>query len=210
MLRAETDTDETVEAEYQGIDVSKYPNLQEALNSCAINNHGFRIAFVDGFIDGDSSDSSVFIVLQSSDAADGDQLQEIGRFNRQGPVPVSYTHLDVYKRQFLHSSKRNKPALALDLMEEFRAPIADSVVQTVVNNGEIKRNGFANVMGSVRLRDETRKTLIGAYERRMATELKHPVYAYRASWRRIVEIQARMVLGRLEGSLERYRGIRVR
>ena len=111
---------------------------------------------------------------------------------------------------FLHSSKRNKPALALDLMEEFRAPIADSVVQTVVNNGEIKRNGFANVMGSVRLRDETRKTLIGAYERRMATELKHPVYAYRASWRRIVEIQARMVLGRLEGSLERYRGIRVR
>ena len=39
-----------------------------------------------GFIDGDSSDSSVFIVLQSSDAADGDQLQEIGRFNRQGPV----------------------------------------------------------------------------------------------------------------------------
>ena len=86
VLRAETDTDETVEAEYQGIDVSKYPNLQEALNSCAINNHGFRIAFVDGFIDGDSSDSSVFIVLQSSDAADGDQLQEIGRFNRQGPV----------------------------------------------------------------------------------------------------------------------------
>ena len=36
---------------------------------------------------------------------------------------------------FLHSSNRNKPALALDLMEEFRAPIADSVVQTVINNG---------------------------------------------------------------------------
>lgn len=111
---------------------------------------------------------------------------------------------------FLHSSKRNKPALALDLMEEFRAPIADSVVQTVVNNGEIKHNWFVGVMGAVRLRDEARKALIAAYERRMATELKHPLYDYRASWRRIVEIQARMVLGYLEGSLEHYRGIRVR
>ncbi len=95
VLRAETDTDETVEAEYQGIDVSKYPNLREALNSCAINNHGFSIAFVDGFIDGDSSDSSVFIVLQSSDAADGDQLQEIGRFNRMQQMETSCRKLGV-------------------------------------------------------------------------------------------------------------------
>ena len=111
---------------------------------------------------------------------------------------------------FLHSSSRNKPALALDLMEEFRAPIADSVVQTVVNNGEVSSKGFVDVFGSVRMTDTTRRTLIGAYERRMATEITHPIFKYKASWRRIVEIQARMILGYLDGSQTSYRGIRVR
>lgn len=111
---------------------------------------------------------------------------------------------------FLHSSKRNKPALALDLMEEFRAPIADSVVQTVINNGEVKPNGFSYSLGSVRLTDATRKSLISAYERRLQTELTHPIFGYKASWRRIIEIQARMILGYLDGSQKEYKGIRIR
>ena len=111
---------------------------------------------------------------------------------------------------FLHSSKRNKPALALDLMEEFRAPVADSVVQTVVNNGEVKPSGFDYALGSARMNDTTRRALIGAYERRMGTELTHPIFGYKATWRRIVEIQARMILGYLDGSQSEYRGIRVR
>lgn len=111
---------------------------------------------------------------------------------------------------FLHSSNRNKPALALDLMEEFRAPIADSVVQTVVNNGEVRPDGFIRTLGSVRMKDGTRKSLIGAYERRLSTELIHPIFGYKASWRRIIEIQARMILGYLDGTQSSYRGIRVR
>lgn len=111
---------------------------------------------------------------------------------------------------FLHSSNRNKPALALDLMEEFRAPIADSVVQTVVNNGEVHPDGFIRALGSVRMRDKARKSLIGAYERRLNTELTHPIFGYKASWRRIIEIQARMILGYLDGTQSSYRGIRVR
>lgn len=111
---------------------------------------------------------------------------------------------------FLHSSKRNKPALALDLMEEFRAPVADSVVQTVVNNGEVSPQGFVFALGSVRMDDATRKALIGAYERRMQTELTHPLFGYKASWRRIVEIQARLILGYLDGTQSEYRGIRIR
>lgn len=86
LLRTETDADETVEADYQEIDVSKYPHLLEALNACAIDNGRGGVTFVDGFIDSDSSDSSVFIVLQSSAATDGDQLQEIGRVHSHGPV----------------------------------------------------------------------------------------------------------------------------
>lgn len=111
---------------------------------------------------------------------------------------------------FLHSSKRNKPALALDLMEEFRAPIADSVVQTVINNGEISVDGFSHVLESVRMTDKTRKTVIQAYERRMETEITHPIFKYKASWRRIIEIQARMILGYLDGTQPEYRGIRIR
>ena len=111
---------------------------------------------------------------------------------------------------FLHSSKRNKPALGVDLMEEFRAPIADSVVQTVINNGEISAAGFTDVLGSVRMTDKTRKSVIKAYERRMATEITHPIFKYKASWRRIIEIQARMILGYLDGTQAEYRGIRIR
>lgn len=111
---------------------------------------------------------------------------------------------------FIHSSKRNKPALALDLMEEFRAPIADSVVQTVINNGEVKPSGFSDVFGSVRMEDATRKALIAAYERRMETEIEHPIFGYKASWRRIVEIQARMILGYLDGTQSEYHGMRIR
>ena len=111
---------------------------------------------------------------------------------------------------FLHSSNRNKPALALDLMEEFRAPIADSVVQTVINNGEVSPQGFSFAMESVRMNTQTRKALISAYERRMLTEIKHPIFEYRATWRRIIEIQARQVLGVLDGSQKVYKGVRVR
>lgn len=111
---------------------------------------------------------------------------------------------------FLHSSGRNKPALALDLMEEFRAPIADSVVQTVVNNGEIKPSQFTEVLDSVRMKDTARKTLISAYERRVTTEIRHPIFGYSATWRRCIEIQARQILGVLDGSQSVYKGIHVR
>lgn len=111
---------------------------------------------------------------------------------------------------FLHSSQRNKPALALDLVEEFRAPVGDSVVLGVINNGELKSADFWNVGGSMRLKDPARRALIAAYERRLTTLFRHPVFGYRVSWRRAIEVQARMILGVLDGSQSQYVGIRVR
>lgn len=111
---------------------------------------------------------------------------------------------------FLHSSGRNKPALALDLCEELRAPIADSVVVGALNNGEIKDADFATIEGSVRLRDRGRAALLGAYERRVTTKFRHPVFAYDVTWRRAMEVQARLVLGVVEGTVRRYQGIVVR
>lgn len=111
---------------------------------------------------------------------------------------------------FLHSPRRNKPALALDLMEEFRAPVADSVVVRALNNGEIGASDFTSVFGTSRLTEKGRKALIGGFEHRMTTEFTHPLFGYKVTWRRAMEVQARLVLGVLDGSQSRYRGIRTR
>jgi len=111
---------------------------------------------------------------------------------------------------FLHSSGRNKPALALDLAEEFRAAIADSVVVSAFNNGELHRHDFSATLGSTSLRDKGRKTLIAAYERRITSTFRHPTFGYELTWRRAMEVQARLVLGVLDGSMSRYIGIRTR
>lgn len=108
---------------------------------------------------------------------------------------------------FLHSSSRNKPALALDLMEEFRAPVADSVVVRAFRNGELTARDFVDVMGACRLSDRGRKQLIGGFERRMETAFKHPLFGYDATWRRCVEIQARLVLGAIDGTQQAYKGV---
>lgn len=111
---------------------------------------------------------------------------------------------------FLHSSGRNKPALALDLMEEFRAPLADSVVLSLVNRREIKTSDFTYVNGAARLRDKARRKLIAAFERRVQTSIRHPLFGYDATWRRVIEIQARMVLGVITGSQPYYEGVKIR
>lgn len=111
---------------------------------------------------------------------------------------------------FLHSSGRNKPALALDLCEEFRAPIADSVVIGALNNKEIGSASFSDVTGASRLRDGARRALITAYERRVGTKFTHPTFGYQVTWRRAMEIQARLVLGVVDGTQPRYKGIIIR
>lgn len=111
---------------------------------------------------------------------------------------------------FLHSSERNKPALVLDLCEEFRAPVADSVVLGAFNNGELKESSFSDVLGVVNLRETGRRALISAYERRVQTEFRHPLFGYSLTWRRAMEVQARLVLGVIDGTQDSYAGIRVR
>jgi CRISPR-associated protein Cas1 len=110
----------------------------------------------------------------------------------------------------LHSAGRNKPALALDLMEELRAPIADSSVVWAINNGELRERDFRSDLGAVRLTDRGRKALISAYERRADSEFRHPHYGYNVSWRRSMEIQARMFLAVILGELPAYRPVEIR
>jgi CRISPR-associated protein Cas1 len=111
---------------------------------------------------------------------------------------------------FLHSSGRNKPALALDLCEEFRAPVADSVVLGAFNNGELRVSDFTTITRSTQLRPTGRSALIAAYERRVSTTFQHPTFGYSVTWRRAMEIQARLVLGLLDGTQPSYKEIMIR
>jgi CRISPR-associated protein Cas1 len=111
---------------------------------------------------------------------------------------------------FLHSSSRNKPALALDICEEFRAPVADSAVIGAFNNGELKVSDFTDVLGATQLRSAGKRALIAAYERRVTGRFRHPTFSYEVTWRRAMEIQARLVLGVIDGTQPRYRGVCIR
>ncbi|WP_324669315.1 CRISPR-associated endonuclease Cas4g/Cas1g [Geochorda subterranea] len=107
---------------------------------------------------------------------------------------------------FYHRPKWGKPALALDMMEEFRPIIADSVVITVINNGEITRSDFVVGAGGTALTEPGRRRFIAAYERRLATLVRHPVFGYSVSYRRVFEVQARLLGRYLLGEIPEYPG----
>lgn len=105
---------------------------------------------------------------------------------------------------FLHRPRFGRPALALDLAEEFRPLVAESVVVNLVNNGEVAASDFLVRAGGVTLTQSGRKAVLAGYERRMATELRHPLFGYRASYRRILEVQCRLLAAHLLGEIPAY------
>ncbi|WCS19984.1 CRISPR-associated endonuclease Cas1 [Mycobacterium marinum] len=111
--------------------------------------------------------------------------------------------LDPYLGVF-HRSRFGRPALALDLAEEFRPLIADSVVIGLLNNGEIGRRDFVKRGGAVALTSRGRKTVLKAYERRLETKIRHPVFGYQISYRRVLDVQARLLAAVLVGELPDY------
>jgi len=111
---------------------------------------------------------------------------------------------------FFHSSQYGKPALALDIAEEFRPVVVDSTVLTVINNRMLDSDDFQDELGSVRLRDAARKKYLTALGERLNTEIEHPVFGYRATYRRCLELQTRLVGKYLTGDIPDYLPFRVR
>lgn len=105
---------------------------------------------------------------------------------------------------FLHRPKYGKPALALDLMEEFRPIICDSTVISCINNREVCRDDFIKTGNAVSFTSSGKRTLVRAYERRMDTLIRHPLFKYTVSYRRILEVQGRLIARYLSGEIERY------
>ena len=105
---------------------------------------------------------------------------------------------------FYHAPRFGRPALALDLMEPFRPLIADSAVLSAINTGMVSSSDFVKACGAVALTSSGRKGFFRAYELRMDTMITHPLFEYRVTYRRLLEIQARL-LGRVrEGDLGEY------
>ncbi len=111
---------------------------------------------------------------------------------------------------FYHQPRFGRPALALDLMEEFRPLIADSVVINVINTGVIGESDFLRGPGACALTMDARKRFILAYERRMDQLVTHPVFGYRISYRRVLEVQARLLGRRFTGEIQELPAFRTR
>jgi CRISP-associated protein Cas1 len=105
---------------------------------------------------------------------------------------------------FYHQPKYGRPALALDMMEEFRPLIADSTAITLFNNRELLQEDFIRTGIGISLTPEAKKKVLGGYERRMQTEIVHPLFGYTISYRRILEVQSRLLARVLTGELDEY------
>ena len=94
---------------------------------------------------------------------------------------------------FFHSPRYGRPALALDMMEEFRPIIADSTVITLINRAEISPDDFITTTHGVILKDSARRQFWRAWTRRMDTEVTHPHFQYKMSYRRMLSVQMRQL-----------------
>ena len=111
---------------------------------------------------------------------------------------------------YLHQPRYGRLALALDLMEEFRPIIADSVVLDVVNHRILAEKNFQEELGVVHLKADACKTFYAKFEERLMEELQHPYFGYRTSYRRCIELQARLLGKSLTGEIPAYLPLGIR
>ena len=107
---------------------------------------------------------------------------------------------------FMHQPRYGRPALALDLMEEFRPLIADSVAISLINRGELGPEDFMRNANGTFLTDKGRKPFWEAWFRRLDTEVSHPEFSYKMAYRRMLEVQGRQLWRFVRGEALTYHG----
>jgi CRISPR-associated protein Cas1 len=107
---------------------------------------------------------------------------------------------------FMHQPRYGRPALALDLMEEFRPLIADSVAISLINRGELGPEDFIRGANGTFLNDRGRKPFWEAWFRRLDAEVSHPEFSYKMAYRRMLEVQARQLWRFVRGEALTYHG----
>ncbi|MEJ2147620.1 MAG: CRISPR-associated endonuclease Cas1 [Acidobacteriota bacterium] len=118
-------------------------------------------------------------------------------------LPLLAAGLDPYLG-FFHQPRYGRPSLALDLMEEFRPLIADSTVIAAINTSVVGPDDFERSGLGVALKTNARRDFILAYERRMNQEVRHPVFGYKISYRRVLDVQSRLLGRFLAGEIEEF------
>jgi CRISP-associated protein Cas1 len=98
----------------------------------------------------------------------------------------------------------------LDMMEEFRPIITDSVVLNIVNHRILTEQDFQEELGVVHLKPQARKTFYAKFEERLQEELQHPYFEYRTSYQRCIELQVRLLGKWLTGEIPNYLPLSVR
>ncbi|WZX99201.1 CRISPR-associated endonuclease Cas1 [Bacillus sp. FSL W7-1360] len=111
---------------------------------------------------------------------------------------------------FYHCMEAGRPAMALDMMEPFRPLIVDSVVLRVMNTAEITVKDFYMGPDCCQLKKQGRQKFFGAYERRMNSTLTHPIFGYKISYRRVLDLEVKMFARYLEGELKEYHPLTTR
>jgi CRISPR-associated protein Cas1 len=111
---------------------------------------------------------------------------------------------------FMHQPRYGRPALALDLMEEFRPLVADSVAISLVNRCELGPEDFIRSANGTFLSDGGRKRFWEAWFRRLDTEVSHPEFEYKMAYRRMLEVQTRQLWRFVRGEASAYHGFTTR
>ncbi len=106
---------------------------------------------------------------------------------------------------FLHPPRPGRPSLALDLMEELRAPLVDRLVLTLLNRRQVGPKSFtAEPTGAVRMSDEARSLFLAAFDTHLTTEVPHRVLEQPIERRKIPHLQAQLLARHLRGDVAHY------
>lgn len=112
---------------------------------------------------------------------------------------------------FLHRDRPGRPSLALDLMEELRPLIADRLVLSLINRRQVSPSGFiVRESGGVTMNEETRKNVLGAYQKRKQDEFRHPFLNEKISLGLLPYCQSLLMARFLRGDLPEYPPLRWR
>jgi CRISPR-associated protein Cas1 len=106
---------------------------------------------------------------------------------------------------FLHRDRPGRPSLALDLMEELRAPLADRLALSLVNRRQLREGDFRRMDGgAVLLTDDARRLVLTAWQERKKEERLHPYLQEKAPFGLVPYLQAQMLARHLRGDLDAY------
>ncbi|MBW1720102.1 MAG: type I-C CRISPR-associated endonuclease Cas1 [Deltaproteobacteria bacterium] len=106
---------------------------------------------------------------------------------------------------FLHRDRPGRPSLALDMMEEFRSTLADRLVLSLINLKQVRSNGLKSVeTGGIYMREETRRTVLKAYQQRKQESIEHPFLHEKIPIGLLFYIQAQLLARYLRGDLDGY------